>query len=74
MNKDEKINLITSHLILEKQKSELELERFLNSDISINELCGNISNKINDYRNSISNISVWVEFIGTEDTLNGDNK
>lgn len=74
MDKNEKINVITNHLILEKQKSELELERFLNSDISVDELCNGISDKINRYRNTVSNINMWVEFIAPQDNPNGDNK
>ena len=35
MDTQKKIDIITNHLVLEKRKSELELERFINSDISI---------------------------------------
>jgi hypothetical protein len=63
MDTQKKIDIITNHLVLEKRKSELELERFINSDISVEEICENINNKLNNYRNTIANVSLWLEFL-----------
>jgi len=58
-----KIGIITNHLILEKTKAEAELERFVNSDVPIDEICSKIGGKLNNYRDSISNFTLWLEFI-----------
>lgn len=63
MDTQKKIEIITNHLLLEKKKSELELERFINSDSSIQEICTNIGDKLNNYRNTIANVSLWLEFL-----------
>lgn len=72
MNRDDKISVITNHLVLKKQKSELELERFLNSDISVDELCDGIEDKLVEFKNSISNISMWLEFTGVQNNPEGE--
>lgn len=60
----EKFELLTTHLTLEKRKKELELERFINdNNLSIDSICENLTNKLNDYRNSIENLKIWLEFI-----------
>ena len=71
MNREDKISVITNHLVLKKQKSELELERFLNSDISVDELCDGIEDKLVEFKNSISNISMWLEFTGVQNNPEG---
>jgi len=72
MNREDKISVITNHLVLKKQKSELELERFLNSDISVDELCDGIEDKLVEFKNSISNISMWLEFTGVQNNPEGE--
>jgi hypothetical protein len=72
MTREEKINIITNHLVLQKQKSELELERFLNSDTSIDLLCTGIEDRISTYRNNIININMWLEFVQPQDNPTGD--
>lgn len=67
----EKVNIITKKLLLEKEKNELELERFINSDIPINELTEGITEKLNNYRDSISNIQLWLEFIDSDNNSKG---
>jgi hypothetical protein len=60
----EKFELLTTHLTLEKRKKELELERFINdNNLSIGDICENLNNKLNDYRNSIENLKIWLDFI-----------
>lgn len=63
MDIKEKINIVTSHLLLKKQKTELELERFINDDNSIEELCDGVEKRLNEYRDSISNVTLWLDFI-----------
>lgn len=63
MDTQRKLDLITNHLLLEKKKAELELERFINSDISVDIICKNINDKLNNYRDTIANISLWMEFL-----------
>lgn len=63
MDAQKKIDVITNHLLLEKNKAELELERFINSDISVDDICNNISYKLNRYRETIANVSLWFEFL-----------
>jgi len=58
-----KLGIITNHLVLEKTKAEAELERFVNSDLPINQICEEIGVKLNNYRDSISNVTLWLEFI-----------
>ena len=64
MDVKHKFNLITNHLLLEKEKKHLELERFINdSNVSIDLICDNISDKLKDYRDSSSNLETWMELI-----------
>ncbi len=64
MDVKHKFNLITNHLILEKEKKHLELERFINdNNISIEDVCDSISGKLKDYRDSSSNLETWMELI-----------
>lgn len=76
MSIKDKIELITNHLMLEKKRNELELERFVNSDIPLEDLCSNITTKLNDYRNSINNVTLWLDFIGpiNNNPEEGENK
>lgn len=63
MDIKEKINIVTSHLLLKKQKTELELERFINGDNTIDELCGGVEKRLNEYRDSVANVTLWLDFI-----------
>jgi len=63
MDINKKFDLLTNHLVLEKEKKHLELERFINDNIVIDDMCHDLSNKITDYRNSIDNLRIWLEFI-----------
>ena len=60
----QKFNLLTNHLILDKEKKQLELERFINdNNLSVDVMCNDIASKLNDYRDSIKNLEIWLEFI-----------
>ena len=74
MDVKEKINIVTKHLVLEKEKNTLELERFINTDTSIDELTNEITGKINKYRDSISNLTIWLEFIDPISNPNEGNE
>ena len=63
MDINKKFELLTNHLVLEKEKKHLELERFINENINIDDMCYQLSDKINDYRNSIENLRIWLDFI-----------
>lgn len=63
MDTQRKLDLITNYLLLEKKKAELELERFINSDMSVDIICENINGKLNNYRDTIANVSLWMEFL-----------
>ena len=73
MSIEEKINIVTSHLLLQKQKAELELERFINSDSTIEELCKGVEERINKYRDTTSNISLWLDFVEPINNPEEDN-
>ena len=63
MDTQKKLDIITNHLLLEKKKAELELERFINIDTSVDNICNGISQKLDNYRNTIANVSLWLEFL-----------
>jgi len=64
MDVKQKFNLITNHLILEKEKKHLELERFINdSNSSVDVICNTIPEKLKNYRDSINNLDTWLELI-----------
>jgi hypothetical protein len=78
MKAEEKVNIVTKKLLLDKDKCSLELERFINSDIPIEQLTEQITDKLNDYRDSIANIQLWLEFMepnnNSEEGENNTNK
>jgi hypothetical protein len=63
MDTQKKLDLITNHLVLEKKKAELDLESFINNTNSIEEICVKIENKLDRYRNTIANVTLWLEFL-----------
>ena len=64
MDVKQKFNLITNHLMLEKEKKHLELERFINDDdVNINTVCELTSKRLQEYRESINNLDTWMELI-----------
>lgn len=64
MDVKQKFTLLTNHLVLEKEKKKIELERFINdNNLSIEHVCDEITNKLNDYRNSMKNLDTWMELI-----------
>ena len=64
MDVKQKFTLLTNHLVLEKEKKKIELERFINdNNLSIDYVCDEITNRLNDYRNSIKNLETWMELI-----------
>jgi len=64
MDVGQKFTLLTNHLVLEKEKKKIELERFINdNNLSIDDICDSISKKLNDYRDSINNLETWMELI-----------
>ncbi len=64
MEVKQKFNLITNHLMLEKEKKHLELERFINNDDNdVNVVCNLIPSKLQEYRESINNLNTWMELI-----------
>ena len=72
MDINKKFELLTNHLVLEKEKKHLELERFINDNINIEDTCTLLSTKLNNYRDSIENLRIWLEFI--EPINNTENK
>jgi hypothetical protein len=74
MDTQKKLEIITNHLLLEKKKAELELERFINSDASVDDICKNIEDKLNNYRNTIANVSIWLEFLEPSNKPEEGNK
>jgi hypothetical protein len=72
MDINKKFELLTNHLVLEKEKKHLELERFINDNINIEDTCTQLSTKLNNYRDSIENLRIWLEFI--EPINNTENK
>jgi hypothetical protein len=73
MDSNTKIEIITNYLILQKRKQELELERFINSGVSIDELCSGVEERLDKYRASTANISLWLEMVGSNNNPEGDN-
>jgi len=73
MDINKKFGLLTNHLVLEKEKKHLELERFINDNINIEDTCSHLGNKLNDYRNSIENLRIWLEFIEPINNTKNEN-
>ncbi len=72
MDINKKFELLTNHLVLEKEKKHLELERFINDNINIEDTCTQLSTKLNNYRDSIENLRIWIKF---KETINNtENK
>jgi hypothetical protein len=73
MDINKKFGLLTNHLVLEKEKKHLELERFINDNINIEDTCSQLGGKLNDYRNSIENLRIWLEFIEPINNTKNEN-
>lgn len=75
MDVKQKFNLLTSHLMLEKEKHQVELERFINDNsLGVESMCEYLPQKLDNYRNSIKNLDIWLKFIEPVDKPENINK